>query len=230
MKILALIPARKGSKRLPGKNMLLLGGKPLISWTIDIAKEIKEFCDIVASTDDLEVAEHCVRSGIMVPWLRPHELATDEASLVDVTLHALNWYESINGDVDCIVLLQPTSPFRKAETIRRGIQLFEDHKLRTVLGVSKSDTHPMWMFNMQGDLMLPYLDKHGMNMRSQDLPDVYSLNGYFYMTSTQNLRESRSFIQKESVPLVIESKRETLDIDDQWDFQMAEYIIKISQG
>ena len=127
MKILALVTARKGSKRLHNKNIRLLGNKPLIVWTINSAKNIPEICDILVSTDDQAVMSISKDIGAYVPWLRPVDLATDTASSVDVALHALNWYESERGAVDGILLLQPTSPFRSKETIQRGIELFKKY-------------------------------------------------------------------------------------------------------
>ena len=100
MKILALIAARGGSKRLPGKNIRLLGGKPLIVWSIDVARDIPEICDILVSTDSPAISEICKDAGIVVPWLRPVKLATDKASSVDVALHALEWYEAEKGEID----------------------------------------------------------------------------------------------------------------------------------
>ena len=108
MRILALIAARGGSKRLPGKNMRLLGGKPLIIWSIDVAKNIPDICDILVSTDDPAIAAVCTEAGAYVPWLRPAELSTDTASPVDVALHALDWYRAKKGSVDGLLLLQPT--------------------------------------------------------------------------------------------------------------------------
>ena len=93
MKILALITARKGSKRLPGKNNRLLGGKPLIIWSIDVAKGIPEICDVLVSTDDSEIAEISRNAGAFVPWLRPSNIATDNATSEEVALHAIDWYE-----------------------------------------------------------------------------------------------------------------------------------------
>ena len=100
MRILALVTARAGSKRLPGKNIRPLGGKPLIVWSIDIAKNIREICDILVSTDCPDIAAVSQKAGAYVPWLRPAELATDTASSVDVAIHALDWYEAEKGAVD----------------------------------------------------------------------------------------------------------------------------------
>ena len=135
MRILVVITARGGSKRLPGKNIRILGEKPLIIWSIDVAKDIPEICDILVSTDDTAIASICTEAGALVPWLRPAELATDTANSIDVVLHALDWYETEKGAVDGILLLQPTSPFRTKKTVLRGIELFSKNEQQPVLGV-----------------------------------------------------------------------------------------------
>jgi CMP-N,N'-diacetyllegionaminic acid synthase len=225
MRILALIIARGGSKRLPGKNIRQLGGKPLICWSIDVAKNTSEISDILVSTDDPAIAEVCKAAGAYVPWLRPAELATDIASPVDVALHALDWYEAEKGPVDGILLLQPTSPFRTQANLRRGIELFSKHEYQSVLGVSPTDTHPMWTLKMNGDYLAPYIQKHGLNTRSQDLPSAYEVNGSFYLISPKELRACRSFVSAKTVPLLIESPKESLDIDTEWDFRLAEFVL-----
>jgi len=225
MRILALIIARGGSKRLPGKNIRQLGGKPLICWSIDVAKNTSEISDILVSTDDPAIAEVCKAAGAYVPWLRPAELATDIASPVDVALHALDWYEAEKGPVDGILLLQPTSPFRTQANLRRGIKLFSEHEYQPVLGVSPTDAHPMWSLKMNGDYLLPYIQEHGLNTRSQDLPSAYLVNGSFYLISPKELRACRSFVPAKTIPLLIESPKESLDIDTEWDFRLAEFIL-----
>ena len=169
LKILALIPARGGSKRILGKNIRPLGGRSLILWSIDAAKEISEICNIMVSTDDPATAEIARNAGVLVPWLRPAELASDTATSVDVALHALDWYEKEKGMVDGLLLLQPTSPFRSRETIERGIWLFHQHHFRTVIGVSPATSHPMWCFRIEGDQMKPFIEEK-MPLRTQDLP------------------------------------------------------------
>lgn len=224
MRILALIIARGGSKRLPGKNIRLLGGKPLIVWSIDLAKNIPEICDILVSTDDLTIAKICKDAGAYVPWIRPSELATDTASSVDVALHALNWYESEKGSIDGILLLQPTSPFRTPATVQRGIELFGKNSHQPVLGVSPTHAHPMWTLKMEGDYLVPFMKEHGLETRSQDLPPAYVVNGGFYLIAPAELRVSRSFVGTKMIPLLIESPQEAVDIDTEWDFKVAEFI------
>ena len=226
MKILALITARGGSKRLPGKNIRILGGKPLIVWSIDVAKNIPELCDILVSTDDPAIAAVCEEAGAYVPWLRPPELANDTASSVDVALHALDCYEAEKGAVDGLLLLQPTSPFRTQATVQRGIELFSKHDYQPVLGVSPTHAHPMWTLKMEGDYLVPFMGEHGFRTRSQDLPSAYVVNGSFYLITPAELRACRSFVGAKTIPLVIESTQEAIDIDTEWDFKIAELYFK----
>ena len=225
MRILALITARGGSKRLPGKNIRTLGSKPLIVWSIDVAKDIPEICDILVSTDDPAIAAVCKEAGAYVPWLRPAELATDTASSVDVALHALDWFETENGAVDGVLLLQPTSPFRTRATVQQGIELFGKHGHHPVLGVSPNHAHPMWSLKMEGDYLVPFVQEHCLEVRSQDLPPAYVVNGSFYLINTAELRACHSFVVAKTIPLLIESPQEAIDIDTEWDFKMAEFIV-----
>lgn len=221
MKILALIPARGGSKRLPGKNIRILGGKPLIVWSIDAVRGIPEVCDILVSTDDADIASTCAQAGAYVPWLRPAELATDTAGSTEVALHALDWYEAKNGPVDGIMLLQPTSPFRTSELVRRGIELFSQNDRYPVIGVSLAEEHPMWTLKIENNKLMPFMREHGLETRSQDLPPAYAVNGNFYLKSPGNLRSERTFFGSAAIPLVTDSKKEALDIDTEWDWLMA---------
>lgn len=222
MRILALIPARGGSKRLPGKNIKLLGGKPLINWAIDAAQGIPEICEILVSTDAPEIALVAKEAGANVPWLRPEVLSTDQATSVDVALHALDWYEAENGVVDGLLLLQPTSPFRTQATIKRGIELFKNQSHRPVIGVSPVQDHPMWTFKMKDGYLVPYMENHGFGVRSQDLEPTLVANGGFYLVSPVELRKNKSFISSESIALLVNSPREALDIDTEWEFKIAE--------
>ena len=225
MKILAFIPARGGSKRIPGKNIRPLGGKPLIAWSTEVAKDIPEICDVLVSTDDVEIAEVARNAGALVPWLRPADLANDTASSVDVALHALDWYEREKGKVDGLLLLQPTSPFRTRETVLRGLALFRANHSCPVLGVSLAESHPMCCFRIEDDAMHPFIDGGGLHLRSQDLPSAYVVNGAFYLVAPKDLRTGNSFYGEGMVPLVIDRPEETIDIDTQWDWKMAEAVI-----
>ena len=121
MRILAIIPARQGSKRLQGKKLLPVGVRPLVRWTIERALMTEAFVDVLVSSDDPVVVDFANQIGGLAPWLRPEHLATDSASTASVLQHALTWYESEFGGVDAVALLQPTSPFRSVETMRSAV-------------------------------------------------------------------------------------------------------------
>ena len=224
MRILALIPARGGSKRLPGKNTRTLGGKPLIAWSIDAAKNIGGICDILVSTDDPQIAAVSKEAGAYVPWLRPAEFATDTATSVDVALHALDWYEKARGAIDGLLLLQPTSPFRTPQTIRQGIELFRKNPMDLVLAVVCPHAHPLWALKLEGEYLVRYAPGSGLETRSQDLPQVYLPTGSLYVVAPAVLRATRSFVGARAVPLLIEPPHEALDIDTVWDFKIAEMV------
>jgi N-acylneuraminate cytidylyltransferase len=226
MKILALVTARGGSVRLPGKNLRPLGGKPLINWSIEIAQDIPEICEILVSTDNESIADVSREAGALVPWLRPQELSTNGASSVDVALHALNWYEAEKGIVDGLLLLQPTSPFRSRQTVLNGIALFAKNGMLPVVGVSPTHAHPLWSFKIEKGELLSFVDTSGIQNRSQDLQPAYIVNGSFYLISPSELRENKSFFGQRTIPVVSESEQEALDIDTELDFAFAEFIYK----
>jgi len=220
MKILALIPARSGSKRIPNKNIRLLGGKPLIVWTIEMALKISGICDVLVSTDSLEIQAISSTAGASVPWLRPSKFATDGASSVDVAIHAIDRYEKDHGKVDGLLLLQPTSPFRTPEYTERGIEKFLDYSGDSVIGVSPIRERPSWMVAIENNVIKP------MNVRSDDIDNAiqYIVNGSFYLTSPLTLRTQSSFYSSNSRPLICNSIIETIDIDTEADLEIAQVI------
>lgn len=225
MKILAIIPARSGSKRLPGKNVMRLGEKPLISWTIDLSVRINEISDVLVSTDDESIARIARESKIIVPWLRPMALATDTAASVDVVLHALNWYEIQKGPVGGIILMQPTSPFRTIQTVEKGIQLFKSNTLRPVVSVTPVSKKINNMYKLSEGLLEPYVLPATSNKEEINL-DLFAPNGLFYMISPEDIKSQKSFYGKETIPLIVKKSKETLDIDTEWDFQIAQKFIE----
>ncbi|MGO0790239.1 acylneuraminate cytidylyltransferase family protein [Herbaspirillum seropedicae] len=225
MKILALIPARGGSKRLPGKNVRLLGGKPLIEWSIDAARSMDAITDVVVSTDDPGIAALARRAGASVPGLRPAALATDTASSVDVAVHALAQYEDEHGQVDGLLLLQPTSPFRSHASLHAGLALFNSQPGCSVVGVSPVATHPLWCFRLEQGKLQPFVEGGGLHLRSQDLPPAYTINGGFYLVPADVLRNSRSLYAPDMLPLIMDSPMELIDIDTEQDWQRAEQIL-----
>jgi CMP-N,N'-diacetyllegionaminic acid synthase len=224
MKILALVTARGGSKRVPGKNARLLGGLPLLAWSVNSAKEVPEICDILVSTDDDRIAETARAAGALVPWLRPADLSSDTATSVDVALHALDWYESDIAKIDGLLVLQPTSPFRSRETIAKGVAAFETRERRPVVGISPAQSHPLWCFRIDDGCLKPFCEESGLHLRSQNLPPAYIVNGAFYLIAPEDLRQRKSFYNDDMIPLLMEDPREGIDIDTEWDWKMAEAI------
>lgn len=221
MKILALVPARGGSKRLPGKNTKLLAGKPLIAWTIQAALASGVCVDVLVSTDSEDIGAVATQYGALVPWLRPAELATDTSTSVDMAIHALDAYEEAHGTVDGLLLLQPTSPLRTAESIRSSVEIFiAGEGARAVVGVTSACVHPAWCFNMEGDHIHPYLGWEVLGQRSQDLKPAYMLNGAIYLVSPAQLRAGRSFVPQNARPLFMGAE-ESIDIDTAIDWQLA---------
>jgi CMP-N,N'-diacetyllegionaminic acid synthase len=227
MRVLAIIPARGGSRRLPGKNIRVLGGKPLIVWSVEAALASPAICDVLVSTDDPEIAEVASAAHALVPWLRPAELATDTAKSTDVALHALDWYETERGEVDGLLLLQPTSPFRSPSTISRGLDEFIANGRKPVVGVSRTAAHPMWTYTIANGWLLPFMAEHEPEVRSQDLPECFVVNGAFYLISPSELRETKSIFGVSAKPLVIDSELEALDIDTEFDWRIAECLLGI---
>lgn len=232
MRILALVPARGGSKRIPGKNARPLGAKPLILWTIDAVRGLAGICDTLVSTDDGTLARMTEEAGALVPWLRPADLATDTATTVDVARHALDWYESERGSVDGLLLLQPTSPFRTRAALTRGLELFREHDGRPVIGVSRAASHPSHCFRVERERLVAFVAgaPGRFLIRSQDLPPAYVVNGSFYLVSPSDLRSRGSFFGDDMVPLISDDARDALDIDDEPDWARAEAAVVKDAG
>lgn len=228
-RLIAVIPARGGSKRLPGKNIRPLGGRPLIAWTIDVARASGCFERVVVSTDDLLIAEVARNAGADVPWLRPVELATDTAVVADAVVELLQRLKS-EGQVEPtgVALLQPTSPFRSIQTIRRGCDLYRQYACESVVSVSPVSEHPYWMRKVDADLILkPFIDLKPEQAiaRSQDLPPVYIVNGLFYLAHPRTLFDTGTFYSKNTHALVIEDPLEAIDIDTIIDWKLAEAVL-----
>lgn len=229
MRILALIPARGGSKRVPNKNIKLLGSKPLINWTIDVVRGIPEICEVLVSTDSKNVFDVANLAGAFVPWLRPESLAQNDSKTKDVAIHALDWYESHVERVDGLLILQPTSPFRSSESIQAAINLYKNSAFQNIISVSPASSHPMWALRKVDGRFLPFHEPHGLNSRSQDLPEAFVPNGSIYLVSPENLRNQEDFYSSYVQGLVIDSQRESLDIDTEEEFRLAEFYVLENQ-
>ena len=224
-KVLAIIPARKGSKRLPNKNIIDLCGKPLIAYTIEAALGSSYIDHVLVTTDCELIASIAKKSGADVPFLRPDNLATDKSTSMDVVFHALNISESIYGVIDYIVLLQPTSPLRTYEDIDNALKKLDTVSLGSVVSVCKTAHSPLWTNTLPYDLSMKNFLKHEyQEKRSQDLPTFYSLNGAIYVSTKVSLDKYKSFLNSETYASVMDSDN-SIDIDNLRDFQLAEIIL-----
>lgn len=224
MKILVIIPARGGSKGIPHKNIKPLNGKPLIHYTIDEAREIVGDDDICVSTDDPEIIKCVEDYGLKVPFVRPEELATDTAGTYEVLLHALSFYEKQGRHYDVVLLLQNTSPFRKAEQIKEALALYNDN-VDMVVSVKECAANPYYsVFEEDNNGFLHVCKGDGNIIRRQDAPKVYEYNGAIYIMNAEKLKTTHMHKMQKRVKYVMDDQS-SFDLDTMWDWQMAESII-----
>lgn len=213
--VLAIIPARGGSKGLPRKNILPAGGLPLIAWTIEAATQAKCVSRVIVSSDDDEIIAAALKYGGEAPFKRKLELATDTSTSMDVVFDAL---DRVPG-YDYVMLLQPTSPLRTASDIDTAFSMMCDLRAPACVSVCLVEASPYWMYRfqeqsrLQGILEIP----EGVTRR-QDLPQVYSLNGAIYIAKTDWLRVHRSFMSAETIGYVMPNER-SIDIDTPDDYR-----------
>lgn len=220
--ILVVIPARGGSKGLPGKNIMDLCGKPLIAYSIDVARAITSDDNICVSSDDQKIIDVVERYGLNVPFVRPTELASDTASTNDVLLHAIKFYEDSGKIFDKILLLQPTSPLRKIQQVKEAISLYRDD-IDMVVSVTKSHAPAVLCNeNYDGYVNLVYNKYAG---GRQSLPTFYEFNGAIYVINVQALKQKGLGSFDKRVKYVM-SKETSIDIDDIYDFMLIESILK----
>ncbi len=225
MKILVIIPARGGSKGIPHKNIKTLNGKPLIHYTIDEAREIVSDEDICVSTDDPEIIKCVEDYGLKVPFVRPEDLATDTAGTYEVLLHALNFYEEQGCHYDVVLLLQNTSPFRKAEQIKEALKLYTPD-VDMVVSVKECAANPYYcVFEEDNNGFLHVCKGDGNIFRRQDAPKVYEYNGAIYIMNAETLKTTHMHKMQRRVKYVMD-EMSSFDLDTMTDWNIAESIIK----
>lgn len=225
MKILAVIPARGGSKGIKKKNIKRFCGKPLIYWTIKAAKKCSLIKKIIVSTDSDEIARIAAKYGCEVPFLRPKHLAKDNVSAVFPAIHALNFFP----EFDWIMLLQPTSPLRKTSDIRKVIIMAKKYKIKSIISVSRSLTSPERMYSIEKkNYIKPLIKKKNKNKQRQDFKTFYNINGSIYFIKSSILKKSKSFMQKNTTPYIMPISR-SIDIDNKLDWRLAEYFATTNQ-
>ena len=226
-RLLAIIPARGGSKRLPRKNILDLSGKPLIAWTIEAALNSKYIDRIVVSTDDQEIANISRKYGAEVPFLRPKSLATDDASSIDTVINVLGEVEIINQHYEYIVLLQPTSPLRTEIDIDKAIELLEKKSADSVISVCEVDHPPQWNNTLPDDgNMQLFFREDNANNRSQDFDIYYRLNGAIYIVKIERLLKEESLFLKTNTFAYCMDAYSSVDIDKEEDLMVAKCFVK----
>tara|TARA_B100000795_G_C22797497_1_gene440111 strand:+ start:1043 stop:1744 length:702 start_codon:yes stop_codon:yes gene_type:complete len=228
MKILAIIPARGGSKGVPRKNVIEINGNPLISYTISAALKASLITDIVVSTDDPEIAEISRKLGAQVPFMRPLDLASDQAQSAPVIEHALFFMEKIKDfKYDAILMLQPTSPLRTSQHIEESLDLFKSKECDSVVSVtSVGGNHPFRMKRLINNQLVNYIDQGFWNMKPrQSLPDVYIRNGAIYLISREVFIQQRQLIGNNCLGYVM-SDSDSTNIDSPIDLKIAELLLK----
>lgn len=231
MKILTIIPARGGSKGVPGKNIKLLNGKPLLAYTSEIALQSKHLTEVIVSTENEQIIEVAKSLGIKVPFIRPMALAQDNTPTIDAIIHALHWYENKNIFFDAVCLLQITSPFRTLEFLDKAIEKFIESDCDSLVSVQRvpHEYNPHWTFEMneEGNLKIATGETEIISLR-QELPTAYHRDGSIYITTTEVLLTDHSLYGKSTA--FIESDTELyVNIDTLADWDKAEEMIKKQQ-
>lgn len=222
-KILAIIPARGGSKGVPRKNIRKLAGKPLIAWTIEEAKKSKYITRTILSSEDPKIIDIAKQYECDVPFVRPLKLAQDDTPGIDPVLHAV---EQCPG-YDYVVLLQPTSPLRTIEDIDGCIEYMLSQNADFCVTVTESEKSPYWMYKVSDNgKMKPLIELEKLPLRRQDSPKIYALNGAVYVAKTERLVEENTFLTTNTVAYVMNKER-SMDIDTELDFKVCEFYIEI---
>ena len=224
--VLAIIPARGGSKGIPRKNIKILAGKPLIAWTIEEAKNSKYIDRLILSSEDEEIVQVAKEWGCEVPFIRPKELAQDDTPGVEPVIHAIN---TLPEKYDYVCLLQPTSPLRKVEDIDGCIEKCISMNGISCVSVSEVDKHPYWMYEMGKNEELISLFPQKNITRRQDLSKIYALNGAVYVSTSHQIIEQKKIIVNKTLGYVMD-KQSSIDIDDGNDFNYCNQILKANNG
>ncbi|MGB2870888.1 cytidylyltransferase domain-containing protein [Psychrobacillus psychrotolerans] len=221
-KVLAIISARGGSKGVPRKNIRNLAGKPLIAWTIEVAKKSQYIDRLILSSEDDEIIKIAKEYGCEVPFVRPRELAQDNTSGIEPILHAV---ENIEG-YDYVVLLQPTSPLRIAEDIDGCLENLTETNSAACVSVTESNTSPFWMYTLsEKKIIQPLIKQDELIMLRQELPKVFALNGAVYVAKIEWIKRSRSFLTEETSAYNMPQSR-SYDIDTEDDFLWCDLLMK----
>lgn len=224
---LAIIPARSGSKRLPNKNIKELCGKPLMAWSIEAGLQSKYIDEVVVSTDSQEYANIAMQYGAKIPYLRPQSLSEDLSTTIDTLKHMINFYaNTLQLHFDYVVLLQPTNPARQAKHIDEAIEKLLSYQGNAIIGVCQCEHSPLWCNTLpENQRMDNFINPKIYNIRSQDLPTYYRLNGAIYIARTEWLMQSKSNFGENTYAYKMPIEN-SIDIDSLLDFKIAEVIVR----
>lgn len=222
--VLALIPARGGSKGIKNKNIINLCGKPLIAYTVEAAKKSKYIDAVILTTDSEKIAEVAADFGAEVPFMRPAELAADKSKTIDAILHALKTLHDMGREYDVLVLLQPTQPLRTADDIDGALEKFIRTSCTSLVSISAVADHPILIRTInEQDGLVPMLNTSS-TCRRQDMPDYYRVNGCIYINAIDEITEETSFSDNKR-PYIMDLNH-SLDIDELSDLAVAEYYLR----
>ena len=222
---LAIIPARSGSKGIKNKNIKMLNGKPLLSYTIKAALDSGIFDDIFVSTDSKEYAEIAIQYGASAPFLRPANIAGDNSLAKDYILHAIQSYKFIGKSFDYIAVLQPTSPLRTGVDIRNAVALLSDNSCDSVVSICQTDYSPLLCNVLPEDNSLYNFIPEKNNKNRQMLSIYYRINGAIYLINSDVYLNTKNFYGKKSKAYIMEKER-SIDIDDELQFKFAEFLLE----
>lgn len=227
MTVIAVIPARGGSKGLPGKNIVDLCGKPLIAYTIEAALKSRYIDRVIVSTDSKKIAKISEALGAEVPFLRPAYLAGDTTHTPPVIEHAVRFIEKQGCRVDLVVTLQPTSPLRKSEQIDKAVELMHRSHSDSVISVKAADYPPYWVVKIKRNKAIPFVDDGIDYFRKerQQLPKTYQINGAIYVTRRNALLKKKVIVPNNCGVIVMDEKT-SLDVDTDADLERIRKIIK----
>lgn len=223
--IIAIIPARSGSKGLKDKNIKNLNGKPLIAYTIEAAVKSGVFKDIIVSTDSREYAKIAEKYGAEVPFLRNEELAEDTSSTNDVIEDVIIKLKELGREYDNVMILQPTSPLRGIDDIKNSVKLLEGKNANAVVSMCECEHSPLLSKELGGDKKLDGFLSDLNSTRRQDIKKYYRLNGAIYLLNIHYFLKYKNFYKQNSYAYIMD-KVTSIDIDDIYDFKFAEMIIK----
>ena len=227
MRILAVVPARAGSKRLPEKNIRQMFGKPLIQWTLEAALSIDEITRVIVTTDSQRIAEIAKECEAQVPFIRPASLAKDTTSSVDVIRHVLDYYKEQGEEFDFVLLLQPTSPTRKPSDISGAIEHLKRSDADAVVSVCRCEHSPLWANTLPEDYsMNGFIRPKIAQTRSQDLPEYFRINGAIYLFNTRRFAQENTLFFSSNIFAYVMDQESSIDIDHEIDFLTAEAVLK----